>query len=57
MCGCILIKMLNSPLIVNIDILCKVGKCCLFGVLRVDNWVDFCAHMFESQFVVVRLLG
>ena len=56
MCGCILIKMLNSPLIVNVDILCKVGKC-LFSVLRVYNWVDFCAHIFESQFVVVRLLG
>ena len=56
MSGCILIEMLNSPLIVNVDIFCKVDKC-LFNVLRVDNWVDFCAHMFESQFVVVRLLG
>ena len=57
MCGCTLIEMLNSPLIVNVDILCKVAQCCLFAVLRMHNWVYFWAHMLESQFVVVRLLG
>ena len=56
MCGCTLIEMLNSPLIVNVYILCKVVQC-LFAVLRVHNWVNICAHMLESQFVVVRLLG
>ena len=56
MSGCTLIEMLNSPLIVNVYILCKVAQC-FFAVLRVHNWVNICAHMLESKFVVIRLLG
>ena len=57
MWGCTLIKVLNSPLIVYVDILCKVAKCCLFGVLRIYNRVYLCTHVLESQLVVVGLLG
>jgi hypothetical protein len=56
MCGCTLIEILNSPLIVNVDVFCKVVQC-FFAVLRVHNRVNICAHMLESKFVVIRLLG
>jgi hypothetical protein len=56
MSGCTLIEMFNSPLIVNVDVLSKVVQC-FFAVLRVHNWVNICAHMLESKFVVVSLLG